>query len=71
MLCEQILLRDNQNLFKRVLFYGIEGDLLILDLLVFIIWDLIFTVRQHNLRAEWSRVLDVLFAPMFVSRREP
>eukprot|EP00286_Rhodomonas_abbreviata_P022215 CAMPEP_0181293250 /NCGR_PEP_ID=MMETSP1101-20121128/2965_1 /TAXON_ID=46948 /ORGANISM="Rhodomonas abbreviata, Strain Caron Lab Isolate" /LENGTH=1131 /DNA_ID=CAMNT_0023397825 /DNA_START=397 /DNA_END=3793 /DNA_ORIENTATION=- len=37
-----VLLRDNRNLYARVLFYGIEGDLIILDLLVFIVWDLIF-----------------------------
>jgi len=39
---QPVLLRDNKNLFARVLFYGIEGDLIILDLLVFIVWDLIF-----------------------------
>ena len=37
-----VLIRDSSQLFSRVLFYGIEYDLVIFDLLIFIMWDLIF-----------------------------
>jgi hypothetical protein len=41
----QVLLRDNRQLFSRALLYGIEYDLIIFDLLILIMWDLIFQVR--------------------------
>ncbi|KAJ1476180.1 Meckelin [Baffinella frigidus] len=37
-----VLIRDNGNLYSRVLLYGIEYDLILFDLLVFVIWDLVF-----------------------------
>jgi len=37
-----VMLRDNRNLFANVMFYGIERDLMLMDLMVFIMWDLVF-----------------------------
>lgn len=37
-----VLLRDNSNLFASVQLLGIERDLLLMDLLVFVMWDLVF-----------------------------
>mmetsp|Transcript_20051 Transcript_20051/g.48369 ORF Transcript_20051/g.48369 Transcript_20051/m.48369 type:complete len:1132 (-) Transcript_20051:248-3643(-) len=37
-----VLIRDNSHLYSNTLFYGIEYDLVIFDLLIFIMWDLIF-----------------------------
>ena len=37
-----VLLRDNDNSFASVLLFGIERDLVLMDLLVFVMWDLVF-----------------------------
>jgi len=37
-----VLLRDNANRFGNVMLYGIERDLVLMDLMVFIMWDLVF-----------------------------
>jgi len=50
-----VLLRDNANRFGNVMLYGIERDLVLMDLMVFIMWDLVFQVCLRKQKRESER----------------